>query len=187
MRALLAGLCFGLIATSALASSDNDPGSSSSRASKLPVEGRNGSFTRVIPIDIPAFRGIEPELRLVYDSTSGLRNLPAAGLNLGLAGLCRESPPSSAYRARPPRRLDRTSGQAGAVHPPMGRPALRLTASCSTKPNSSPARKCLLRRPPPPAQAPVARLQPSRAASKPICVFAKTFPATVGRSRSGTG
>jgi hypothetical protein len=84
MRALLAGLCLGLITTSALASSDSDPGSSSSRAPKLPVEGRNGSFTRVIPIDIPAFRGIDPELRLVYDSTSGLRNLPAAGAEFGV-------------------------------------------------------------------------------------------------------
>ena len=84
MRAVLVGVCLVLIATSAIAASDSDPGSSDSRAPRLPLDGRNGSFTRVIPIEIPAFRGIEPDLRLVYDSASGLRNLPAAGAEFGV-------------------------------------------------------------------------------------------------------
>ncbi|MBL9049268.1 MAG: hypothetical protein JNK19_04055, partial [Tabrizicola sp.] len=43
----------------------------------------NGSFTQSIPIEVPAFRGYEPKLRLVYDSNHGLR---AGGLNAGWVG-----------------------------------------------------------------------------------------------------
>lgn len=84
MRAVLAGICLGLIVTSAPALAEGDDSSSDSRAPKLPIEGQNGSFTRVIPIDVPAFRGLESRLRLVYDSASGLRTLPAAGAELGV-------------------------------------------------------------------------------------------------------
>lgn len=54
------------------------------RDPRLPVEGRNGSFVKVIPIDVPEFRSITPRLELVYDSSSGLRNLPPAGGELGV-------------------------------------------------------------------------------------------------------
>lgn len=53
-------------------------------ASKLPVNGGNGSFTRAISIDVPDFHGIEPDLRLTYDSTSGIRNLSPVGGELGI-------------------------------------------------------------------------------------------------------
>jgi RHS repeat-associated protein len=43
----------------------------------------NGSFTQSVPIEVPAFRGHEPKLRLVYDSNHGLR---AGGMNAGWAG-----------------------------------------------------------------------------------------------------
>lgn len=43
----------------------------------------NGSFTQSVPLEVPAFRGYEPKLRLVYDSNHGLR---AGGLNAGWVG-----------------------------------------------------------------------------------------------------
>ncbi|PZF75903.1 hypothetical protein DK847_14700, partial [Aestuariivirga litoralis] len=55
-----------------------------SKDPKLPVQGRNGSFSRSIPIEVPAFRGIAPELRLVYDSSASIRTLPSAGGELGV-------------------------------------------------------------------------------------------------------
>ena len=79
MRILLAAITFGLLAAPSAAQQAQD-----ARAPKLPVTGSNGSFTRVIPIEIPAFRGLEPGLRLLYDSTSGVRNLPPVGSELGL-------------------------------------------------------------------------------------------------------
>lgn len=54
------------------------------RDPKLPVEGRNGSFVKVIPLEVPEFRSITPRLELVYDSSTGLRNLPPAGGELGV-------------------------------------------------------------------------------------------------------
>ncbi|MCX7349449.1 MAG: hypothetical protein NTZ54_07955, partial [Alphaproteobacteria bacterium] len=69
----------GVLAAPVLAEDEAD-----SKDPKLPVEGRNGSFARVIPIDVPDFRGIGPRLRLVYDSSSGVRNLPPTGGELGV-------------------------------------------------------------------------------------------------------
>ncbi len=43
----------------------------------------NGSFRQTIPIEVPEFRGIEPNLDLVYDSASGAR---AGGFMSGLVG-----------------------------------------------------------------------------------------------------
>lgn len=43
----------------------------------------NGSYTHSIPIEVPAFRGYEPKLKLVYDSNHGLR---AGGHNPGWLG-----------------------------------------------------------------------------------------------------
>ncbi|MEI7598785.1 MAG: SpvB/TcaC N-terminal domain-containing protein, partial [Aestuariivirga sp.] len=78
MRAALTIAILGLISSLAFAQSDAD-----TKEPKLPTEGRNGSFSRVIPIEVPAFRGLEPDLKLVYDSSSGIRNLPPAGGELG--------------------------------------------------------------------------------------------------------
>ncbi|MDF2811625.1 MAG: hypothetical protein K0S56_2656, partial [Microvirga sp.] len=39
----------------------------------LPDASYNGSYTTSIPIAVPGFRGLEPKLRLVYDSGRGLR------------------------------------------------------------------------------------------------------------------
>ncbi|CAH1691228.1 exported hypothetical protein [Hyphomicrobiales bacterium] len=44
----------------------------------------NGSFTQRIPLEVPGFRGLEPKLNLVYDSSQGLR---AGGMNAGLLGV----------------------------------------------------------------------------------------------------
>ena len=43
----------------------------------------NGSFTQSVPIEVPAFRGLEPKLRLVYDSNHGAN---AGGHNAGWIG-----------------------------------------------------------------------------------------------------
>ncbi len=40
---------------------------------ELPQIPSNGSFGRTIAIDVPAFRGLEPDLKLVYDSARRLR------------------------------------------------------------------------------------------------------------------
>ena len=44
----------------------------------------NGSFQQSIPIDVPQFRGLEPNLTLTYDSSRGIRNMPPAGRELGV-------------------------------------------------------------------------------------------------------
>ncbi|MCZ8182435.1 MAG: FG-GAP-like repeat-containing protein [Beijerinckiaceae bacterium] len=44
----------------------------------------NGSFTQSVPIEVPAFRGYEPKLKLVYDSNHGSR---AGGHNAGWLGI----------------------------------------------------------------------------------------------------
>ena len=80
MRALYALLVFSALTTQALA---EDP-EADSKPSRLPISGGNGGFTRVISLDVPSFRGLEPNLRLTYDSSSGLRNLPPAGAELGV-------------------------------------------------------------------------------------------------------
>lgn len=80
MRTLYALLVFGALTTQALA----EDMEADSKPSRLPISGGNGAFTRVIPLDVPAFRGLEPNLRLTYDSSTGLRNLPPAGGELGV-------------------------------------------------------------------------------------------------------
>jgi Salmonella virulence plasmid 65kDa B protein len=44
-----------------------------------PVNAWNGSFTQSIPIVVPKFRGLEPNLSLSYDSARGIRNIAAVG------------------------------------------------------------------------------------------------------------
>jgi Salmonella virulence plasmid 65kDa B protein len=43
----------------------------------------NGSFTQTYSIDVPAFRGLEPKLRLLYDSNAGTRS---SGIGSSLVG-----------------------------------------------------------------------------------------------------
>jgi Salmonella virulence plasmid 65kDa B protein len=44
-----------------------------------PTTAWNGSFTTAIPIEVPSFRGLEPQLSLSYDSNRGIRNIPTVG------------------------------------------------------------------------------------------------------------
>ncbi|WP_034851187.1 toxin TcdB middle/N-terminal domain-containing protein, partial [Inquilinus limosus] len=44
----------------------------------------NGSYTTELPIEVPAYRGLEPKLKLVYDSTLGLK---AGGHYAGFVGI----------------------------------------------------------------------------------------------------
>ncbi|NIX78462.1 FG-GAP-like repeat-containing protein, partial [Microvirga terricola] len=51
-----------------------------SKASLIPDVPFNGSYTHAIPIEVPAYHGLEPKLRLVYDSNRGLTaGRPLAG------------------------------------------------------------------------------------------------------------
>ncbi len=52
-------------------------------ANEPPAASFNGSYTTAVPIQVPEFRGIEPKLSLVYDSSQGLR---AGGFYAGLVG-----------------------------------------------------------------------------------------------------
>src|SRR5436190_11046023 len=51
---------------------------------KEPITAYNGSYTYSIPIEVPAFRGIEPKLKLSYDSARGIRGTAAVGSWLGV-------------------------------------------------------------------------------------------------------
>jgi RHS repeat-associated protein len=58
--------------------------SESGLATKAEPASFNGSFTHTIPIAVPAYHGLEPQLSLRYDSNSGAR---AGGYWAGLAGV----------------------------------------------------------------------------------------------------
>jgi hypothetical protein len=49
----------------------------------------NGSYVDSIDIEVPGFRGLEPDLSLVYDSSRGISNFKNVGGNLGGLGLAR--------------------------------------------------------------------------------------------------
>ena len=51
---------------------------------KLPISSYNGSYSYNVPIDVPAFHGIEPKLSISYDSSRGIRSRPGAGGWLGV-------------------------------------------------------------------------------------------------------
>lgn len=53
-------------------------------ANEPPPASFNGSYTTSVPIEVPPFHGIEPNLKLIYDSTQGQK---AGGLYAGLAGI----------------------------------------------------------------------------------------------------
>ena len=80
------GLFLGLLTASAslAATPAIDDSASDVLAAKLPVAGGNGSFTRSIDIAVPSFRGLEPSLRLQYDSSSSVRRLSSVGGELGV-------------------------------------------------------------------------------------------------------
>lgn len=69
---------------SATAPNPSDPAAAEKAAVQAPPAPFNGSFTQEIAIEAPAFRGLEPKLRLSYDSSRGLR---AGGLNAGYLGV----------------------------------------------------------------------------------------------------
>jgi YD repeat-containing protein len=49
-----------------------------------PVAAWNGSYADRIEIQVPGFRGLEPNISLTYDSSRGVRNIPSAGGILGV-------------------------------------------------------------------------------------------------------
>src|SRR5947209_4345281 len=71
-------------ATEAAAQEVGPPNMPDSVGPKQPITAYNGSYTYSIPIEVPAFRGIEPKLKLSYDSARGIRNAPSAGTWLGI-------------------------------------------------------------------------------------------------------
>ena len=60
------------------------PQAPESKGPQPPITAWNGSFRYAIPIEVPAFRGLEPKLALSYDSARGIRNIPSAGGILGI-------------------------------------------------------------------------------------------------------
>ena len=72
------------IAGSAVGQEIAAPQAPESKGPQPPVTAWNGSFRHSIPIEVPAFRGLEPKLALSYDSARGIRNIPSAGGILGL-------------------------------------------------------------------------------------------------------
>src|SRR5689334_22372254 len=60
------------------------PVSSDSGGPKQPITAYNGSYTYSIPVEVPAFRGIEPKLKLSYDSALTIRNAGNVGSWLGI-------------------------------------------------------------------------------------------------------
>lgn len=56
------------------------------------VETHNGAFTASLPIEVPAFHGIEPDLTLAYSSTAGNGHLGVGWSIAGLSVIERASP-----------------------------------------------------------------------------------------------
>ncbi len=85
-RRLVVGivLASGVLATSAMAQEVGPQPAPEQKGPVPPTSAWNGSYTQTIPIEIPEFRGIEPNLSLSYDSARGVRNISAAGGILGI-------------------------------------------------------------------------------------------------------
>ena len=77
-------VCLGGTAGLAQAVSEQSSSSDQPKAAQFPVSAWNGSLKRTIDIAVPAFRGLEPDLSLSYDSARGLRNISPAGGILGV-------------------------------------------------------------------------------------------------------
>jgi hypothetical protein len=73
-----------LVQPLAFADEVGPPVASDRQGPKQPITAYNGSYTYSIPIETPAFRGIEPKLKLSYDSARGIRNAGSAGSWLGI-------------------------------------------------------------------------------------------------------
>ncbi len=72
------------LAISASAQEVGPPPAPDSKGPQPPFTAWNGSFTQQIPIEIPAFRGLEPRLSLSYDSARGSRSGSGPG---GIVGV----------------------------------------------------------------------------------------------------
>jgi hypothetical protein len=83
-------------AAAATTSSEDPDGDESSHAER--VEGAAGAFTESIPIDVPAFRGLEPSLALTYDSGRGNGFVGVGWRLAGLSVIERVSPRQGAPR-----------------------------------------------------------------------------------------
>src|SRR3954451_19585330 len=70
----LAAVALAFAGCPALADEVGPPVASDGPGPKQPVTAYNGSYTYAIPIETPAFRGIEPKLKLSYDSARGIRS-----------------------------------------------------------------------------------------------------------------
>ena len=55
-----------------------------SKSPQPPMFAWNGSYSDKIPIDVPSFRGLTPNISLTYDSSRGIRNIPSSGGILGV-------------------------------------------------------------------------------------------------------
>lgn len=81
-------MCFG---GAAVAQDDADP-SAGSVAPDEPIGSSNGSFTQSIPIQVPPFRGLEPNLAFSYDSSDSNGALGVGWRISGLSRIVRNSP-----------------------------------------------------------------------------------------------
>jgi hypothetical protein len=61
------------------ARADDPPDALGNVGPAQPLTAYNGSYTYNIPIEVPPFRGLEPQLSLSYDSSRGVRNGGAIG------------------------------------------------------------------------------------------------------------
>ena len=72
-----------VLATNANTTPEPGAGDVDDRSALLPDAPYNGSYSTSIPITVPGFRGLEPKLRVTYDSGRGVR---AGGLLSGFLG-----------------------------------------------------------------------------------------------------
>jgi Salmonella virulence plasmid 65kDa B protein len=68
-----------LIATVLVALQSHSSFAGESKSPLPPVTAWNGSYVTSVPIEVPSFRGLEPQLSLSYDSSRGIRNIPSVG------------------------------------------------------------------------------------------------------------
>ncbi|MBL8906893.1 MAG: VCBS repeat-containing protein, partial [Rhizobiales bacterium] len=122
------GFILGLQILAAHAQEAGPPTALESSNPQPPVTAYNGSFTQSLPIQVPAFRGLEPKLALSYDSARGIRNIPNAGGWLGagwsLSGLSAIERISGAVSNDPDHSGGRGSASFGAAGMPADRFAL---------------------------------------------------------------
>ena len=82
MRAWVAGLAFVVsvaLGFHAVFAQEAPPAALSSQKPTQDYIAHNGSYTTSIDLQVPAFRGLEPDLALTYDSSRGIRGVPDFG------------------------------------------------------------------------------------------------------------